>query len=192
MDRRRIAILLLAVTAGIGLAYLVPAASVKTVLTVIMALFGALTGFLVNLMMRTAQALEGQGLGAGQLRELSDLLARQQRGWRSLFYVYLVVISVLIIGGFLPSEYKVIILNNSFDLIPIWVGFLAAVIVIAIARSQAMLSGIEALQSLRSKLLIDAAERREKQEREKAVSEVSFRPGASTPGYGRIVDFPNQ
>ncbi|MGY0794112.1 hypothetical protein ACW7BJ_32585 [Azospirillum argentinense] len=168
----------------------VPFADLKKLATVVMAFFGALTGFLVNLMMRTAQALEGQGLKASELRELSGLLREQQLGWRRLFYMYVGVVLMLVVMTLLPDVLRFTVAEAKVDISPLGSGVFVFALSIALLRSLTMLSGIEALQELRARLLIEAAERKEKEAREKAVAEVVYRPGPVNPNYGRTIPFP--
>ena len=59
-----------------------------------------------------------------------------------------------------------------------------------LARTLTVVDGVSALQDLRSKLLIAAAEKREREERRNAANEVVFKPGPLDPEFGRKVAYP--
>jgi hypothetical protein len=158
---------------------------------VIVALFGVLTGFLVNAMIRTATALEGTlTLTPSELQQISSTLKEQQSGWKRLFHLYLTVIVLTIIGALVPVHWPVTLWGRGYDLSVLGVALFFAIITIVLARTLTVVDGVSALQDLRSKLLIAAAEKRERDERRKAANEVEFKPGPIDPDFGRKIAFP--
>ncbi|WP_376958162.1 hypothetical protein ABNQ39_14150 [Azospirillum sp. A26] len=190
MNKRFLLYLVITIGSAAILAAFVSVPDLKKVSTVIMALFGALTGFLVNLMMRTAQALEGQGLKASELIEISELLRVQQKGWRKLFYLYILVIISILSISLSPDIWEVTIRNVKINFSMVGPTIFGTILAVALLRSLSMLTGIEALQELRSSLLIGAAKRKEQEAREKALSEITYKPGPTNPSYGRTIPFP--
>ncbi len=190
MIRRWLTFLVITIAVGGAAGWLLPLPDLKGMAPVFLALFGVLTGFLVNAMMRTATALEGHNLKAADLRQISKALKDQQAGWHSLFRLFGAVIILLIGLMVSPDSWTISFRAHQIDLSPVGVSLFAALATLALLRSLSILSGIEALQDLRSNLLIEAAEQKEKEARAKALAEVTYRPGPVSSGYGRKVKFP--
>jgi hypothetical protein len=111
-------------------------------------------------------------------------------GWKSLFYLYLIVIVLVIVGALVPPNWTVRFLGEDRDLLAPALGLFFAIVSIALIRTLTIVDGIGALQDLRSKLLIAAAEKRDREERLKASGEIEFHPGPVDPGFGRKIAFP--
>jgi hypothetical protein len=155
------------------------------------ALFGVLTGFLVNAMIRTATALEGTlTLNPSELQQIASTLKQQQSSWKRLFHLYLVVIVLTILGALVPTHWLVTLWGQDYDLSILGVATFFGIVAIVLARTLTVVDGVSALQDLRSKLLIAAAEKREREERHRAANEVVFKPGPLDPEFGRRVAFP--
>lgn len=192
MMRRAIYIIAITAIVAVGAGYWLKLADVQRIAPAMVALFGVLTGFLVNAMIRTATALEGTlNLNSEELRQISSILNKQQTGWKRLFHIYLGMILIIIIGALIPSHWSVKIGSYDFDLSALGVGIFSGAAVIVLLRTLTVVDGVSALQDLRSKLLIAAAEKREREERRKASGEVLFKPGPVDPDFGRKVAFPS-
>jgi hypothetical protein len=183
--------LLVTALVAVGGGRFVDLATLQKIAPVFIAFFGVLTGFLVNAMIRTATALEGAAnLSPSDLREISIALKAQQAGWKKLFHLYLTIVVLVIIGSLGPSKYILQLWSRELDLSVIAVTIFFAILAIALIRTLTIVDGLDALQELRAKLLIDAAEKRERADRRRATAEIGFMPGATDPNFGRNVSFP--
>jgi hypothetical protein len=185
-------IVVVAVVVAAGAGYWLQLDDMRRIATVMVALFGVLTGFLVNAMIRTATALEGTlTLTPTELRQISSALKMQQSGWKRLFHLYIAVIVLTIVFSIVPVHWTITLRGRSYDLSVLGIALFFAFVTIVLARTLTVVDGVSALQDLRSKLLIAAAEKREREERRRAVNEVVFEPGPADPDFGRKIAFPS-
>jgi hypothetical protein len=189
--RRQLCILAVAAAAAAGAGYWLQFDDLRRIAPVMVALFGVLTGFLVNAMIRTATALEGTlTLNPSELQQIASTLKEQQSGWKRLFHLYLAVIVLTILGALVPAHWSVTLWGRGYDLSILGIATFFGFVAIVLARTLTVVDGVSALQDLRSKLLIAAAEKREREERRRAANEVVFKPGPLGPDFGRKVAFP--
>jgi len=176
-----------AITAGTFAGLFVQLSQVRSVATMVMAVFGFMTGFLVNAKMRTAQALEAGSLSLDQLVELSKALRDQQRNWQNLYRFFLAVIFYMFVLMLTPDKWPTPAWLSQWtpDLSWFGVALAAGLVTLALLRSLSIVEGVEALQELRTNLILSAVAAKEQEARSKGA--LTYAPGGTNPNYGRRI-----
>lgn len=153
------------------------------------AFLGVLSGFLIQVMMRTAQALESNGLTVSEIKDIANYLDKQQREWRNTVFWFLVTaFFVFSIGQHDQSSLFTIFGVNVTNELSATCIFL---ILISALRGYMVVQGISGLQQLRHRLIIQSAIRREQEDRAKAIASMGEipPPPPKYPDFGKVVSW---
>ena len=181
---------------GLLAAFLTPLAFWFDMKEGLIAYLGFLAASVIQVMVVTANFLQSDKLNPSEARQLSSALSRQQDFWVGLLVSSVVALIFVIVGSALKSyvgPQKISFgptLEYDVDLSKVVVFFIAFTVIFVFYRMFALIGGVLSLHRLRSRLVIDAAEReaalQAKAMQEEAKPTSSFVP----PGYGGIWEPP--
>lgn len=185
--------LVLSVAAGTLSAFWVPMSLWFDMKEGLIAFYGFLAATLVQVMPVTANFLQSEKLTPAEARLLTDSLTKQQHYWIGLLWLTIFAMICIIVGSAVKSRLEPFDSNywHCLNLSSIPSFFIAFTVLQVLSRLAALFGGMLSLHSLRTELILAAAEKLAKERGDDIKRRTVSTPVKVPDSYGAVLPPPD-
>lgn len=191
LSYRKVASLLVPLLSGAAAAYYTPLSLWLDMKEGLIAFLGLICASLMQVMPMTANFIQADKLNPTDARRLVASLTRQQHYWIGLLSATILTLIIVIISSALKVNLEKSTINlYGFTPSSFACFFIASSLAFVLIKMTGLFSGMLSLHNLRAELVIDAANKLAKQQKEAIISSAGTLNGTLPEGYGKIIDQP--